>query len=73
MSNPDLDPHKPARAAMWLWGACYAKSGLGSMGFWREQLTEEERDLCRRMVAEIEAARPEHAAPARQEEPDRGR
>ena len=51
----DLNPHKPAVAAMWLWGAAYAKSGLGSMGFW-DRLPEREKQLCRDLVEQIEAA-----------------
>ena len=34
--NPDLNPHKAAVLAMYLWSERYAKSGLGSMGFWKE-------------------------------------
>lgn len=54
--NParDLHPHKQARAAMWLWGKRYAEQNLGSMGFW-DSLTPSERELCRRMVKEIES------------------
>lgn len=54
----DLNPHKPARFAMWLWGARYARTGKGSMGFW-DSLNDSEQDLCRRAVAEIAAARDE--------------
>lgn len=54
----DLNPHKPARIAMWLWGDAYAKSGLGSMGFW-DSLTERQRNQCRLCVAEVAAARDE--------------
>ena len=56
----DLHPHKAARAAMWLWGQRYSQQRGGSMTFW-DRLTDSERDLCRRMVAEIEAAEPEPA------------
>jgi len=48
----DLDPHKPARMAMWIWGADYAARGLGSMGYW-DQLREFEKDMCRRAIKEI--------------------
>lgn len=58
----DLNPHKPARFAMWLWGRRYAYQGLGSMGFW-DSLTESEQALCRQAVAEIEAA-PAEPSPA---------
>jgi hypothetical protein len=54
----DLNPHKAARMAMWLWGAHYAASGKGSMGYW-DSLSESARETCRRAVAEIEASRPE--------------
>lgn len=60
----DLHPHKPAVFAMWLWGARYASGGLGSMGFW-DSLTDSERDLCRRAIAQIEAA-PAEPIPAGQ-------
>ena len=56
----DLHPHRPAVAAMWLWSKEYAKSGLGSMGFW-DRRSEYEQNLCRRMVGEIEAAQQEAA------------
>ena len=55
MAKRDLSPHKPARMAMWLWGANYASSGLGSMGYW-DSLTDQARETCRRAVAEIEGA-----------------
>ncbi len=54
----NLNPHKPARAAMWLWSEKYAKQGGGSMDFW-DSLSEVEKDMCRRMVSDIEAARNE--------------
>lgn len=54
----DLNPHKPARFAMWLWGDRYARSGKGSMGFW-DSLHHHEKNLCRQAVAEITAAREE--------------
>ena len=52
MANRDLNPHKPARMAMWLWSADYAARGLGSMGYW-DQLREGEKETCRRAVKEI--------------------
>ena len=58
MAQRDLDPHKPARMAMWLWGANYAASGLGSMGYW-DSLSEGAKETCRRAVADIEGAQPE--------------
>lgn len=53
MAKRDLNPHKAARMAMWLWGANYAASGLGSMGYW-DSLSEQARETCRRAVSEIE-------------------
>ncbi len=54
----DLDPHKAARAAMWLYGAEYAKQGGGSMTFW-DRLPQNRKNLCRDLVRDIEKARPE--------------
>ena len=54
----DLDPHKPARAAMWIFGDRYAKSGLGSMGFW-DSLHESEKNIARECVTTIEMSRDE--------------
>ena len=51
----DLNPHKPARFAMWKWSDEYARLGLGSMGFW-DRLDDRRKELSRRAVAEIEAA-----------------
>ena len=59
MAKRDLNPHKPARMAMWLWGADYAASGKGSMGYW-DTLSDSAKEMCRRAVAEIEAARDEN-------------
>ena len=58
--NRDLDPHKAARAAMWLYGSDYAASGLGSMGYW-DSLAKHHQAMCRQMVSEIERARPEES------------
>ena len=57
-AQSDLNPHKAARFAMWMWSDAYARKGLGSMGFW-SILDEHQQDLCRRAVAEIMAARDE--------------
>ncbi len=61
MADPDLDPHAPARAAMWLYHDRYAAQGLGSLGFWNS-LTPAERRLCMDMADEIRKARPMTAA-----------
>lgn len=54
----NINPHKAAVAAMWLCGAAYAEQRGGSMDFW-DSLPEGTKDNCRRLVAEIEKARPE--------------
>lgn len=54
----NLNPHKAAVVAMYLWGRAYSHQGGGSMDFW-DDLSPASRDLCRRMVADIEKARPE--------------
>lgn len=51
----DLNPHAPARAAMWLWSAEYARSGLGSMRFW-DRLDEHRKGLARQAAREIKSA-----------------
>jgi len=51
----DLNPHKPALAAMYVYHTRYAKQALGSMGFW-DSLTEYERNVCRDLVAKIAEA-----------------
>ena len=48
----DLNPTPEARLAMWWWGPEYARSGLGSMGFW-DQLKDQRKDWCRRAVRDI--------------------
>lgn len=58
MSRRDLNPHKPAKLAMYLWPRHYADSGLGSMGYW-DSLDEQQRDYCRRCVADVATARDE--------------
>ena len=51
----NLNPHKPARAAMWLFGKRYAAQGGGSMDFWG-RLSESDKRMCRELVADIENA-----------------
>ena len=58
--NRDMNPHKAARAAMWLYGADYAASGLGSMGYWYS-LSKYRQAMCRQMVSEIGRARTEES------------
>lgn len=52
----NLNPHKSARAAMWLFGVRYSQQRGGSMDFW-DTLPEYEKDACRRMVREINQSR----------------
>lgn len=58
VAQRDLNPHKPARMAMWLWSDRYARSGLGSMGFW-DSLDDRQQQVCRDAVADVAAARDE--------------
>lgn len=53
MAQCDLTPHKPARMAMWLWGADYAASGKGSMGYWYS-LSDSAKETWRRDLIEVE-------------------
>lgn len=56
----NLHPHKAALMAMALYNYCYTyEQRGGSMDFW-DSLTDGERDTCRRLVREIEAAPPEY-------------
>ena len=54
----NLDPHRPARCAMWLYAEHYKNQKGGSMDFW-DRLTELEKDTCRRMAEQISCTRPE--------------
>lgn len=54
----NLNPHKAAVAAMYIYGAAYAKQGGGSMDFWKS-LPPSQQDVCRRLVKAIEKARKE--------------
>lgn len=54
----NLNPHKSAVAAMWLFSIDYAAQSGGSMDFW-ESLSEHQKNLCRRMVSDIEKAQQE--------------
>ena len=48
----NLNPHKEARAAMWLFSSRYAAQKGGSMDFW-DSLSESDKRLCRELVDEI--------------------
>lgn len=49
-------------AAMWLWGAEYAKGGLGAIEFY-ERLTTSRRDTVKRFLEQLDAA-PSFQGPA---------
>jgi hypothetical protein len=51
----NLNPHKPAVAARFLWGKEYAAQGGGSMDFW-DRLDQSRKRLCRDLVERIKAA-----------------
>ena len=52
----NLNPHKSARAAMWLYSHEYSNSRKGSMDFW-DSLTNSQRGVCRNMVREVNQSR----------------
>lgn len=52
----NLNPHKAAVAAMYLFGARYAGQRGGAMDFW-EGLSASEQGLCERLVSAVAAAR----------------
>jgi hypothetical protein len=54
----NLNPHKAAVAAMYLWGAAYSRQNGGSMDFW-DSLRESDKETCRSLVKAIEKARKE--------------
>ena len=53
----NLNPHRLAKAAMWLYHNEYAAQGGGSMDFW-DRLPMSEKLTVQRMVHEIENTRP---------------
>lgn len=53
----NLNPHKEARMAMWLYGLLYSKTGLGSMEFYEKYLNDSNRKTCERAVKDILEAR----------------
>jgi hypothetical protein len=53
----NLDPHRPAKCAMWLYSDRYSKLGIGSMNFW-DRLTDSEKSICTRMAEDIVCTRP---------------
>lgn len=58
----NLNPHKPAKAAMYLYGAAYSKFGGGSMDFW-DSISDSAKRLCRDLVADIEKCPSENELP----------
>lgn len=48
----NLNPHKAAIAAMYLWGDEYSLQGGGSMDFW-DALGGGRKETCRELVAKI--------------------
>ena len=48
----NLNPHKAARVAMYLYGHAYAAQRGGSMDFW-DDLPEGRKNVCRKLVAEL--------------------
>ena len=56
----NLNPHKQARAAMYLFGKRYAAQRGGSMDFW-DSLSDSDKRLCRKLVEDIEKSPDEKA------------
>jgi hypothetical protein len=54
----NLHAHREARIAMLVWGKRYSEQHGGSMDFW-ESLSRAERNLCRKLLKEIDDAAPE--------------
>jgi len=54
----NLNPHKAAKAAMWIWNERYMAFGGGSMDFW-DSLSESEKQIARTCVKEIYECVPE--------------
>lgn len=54
----NLNPHQPARCAMYLFPKRYALQGGGSMDFW-DSLSEDEQKYCRSIVDSILDSDPE--------------
>jgi hypothetical protein len=62
----NVNPHKPARIAMVLWGGRYVNQGGGSMDFW-DRLSPARQQLCRDILEQIEQAPAEDPAAARRQ------
>lgn len=57
----NLNPHKPAQVAMWIYSREYVAQHGGSMDFW-DNLDEARKRHCRQMVSAIAASREETMA-----------
>jgi hypothetical protein len=57
-THRNLNPHKPARMAMYLFGERYAAQSGGSIDFW-DKLSEGDKQLCRECVDKLEQSREE--------------
>jgi len=51
----NLNPHKEAVIAMWLFGKEYSELGLGSMDYYNG-LSARDKRMCKRMLDDIEEA-----------------
>lgn len=56
----NLNPHKPAVVAMFMYSREYAAQGGGSMDFW-DRLDESRKDLCRDLLERLKSAPDEPA------------
>ena len=54
-ADRNLNPHKPARLAMVIWGRRYSQQSAGSMDFW-DALSDSEKRLASELVDEIAEA-----------------
>jgi hypothetical protein len=48
----NLNPHKAAVAAMYIYGGDYSRQGGGSMDFW-DALPEYRKNVCRELVKDV--------------------
>ena len=54
-AHRNLNPHKPALIAMWIWGREYAAQRGGSMDFW-DTLSDSQKETCRECVKRLAKA-----------------
>ena len=62
----NMNPHKEARAAMWLFGTRYGAQNGGSMDFW-DSISEKDKNICRSLVTAIGKAKRRETAQERAE------